>query len=815
MKRIQKFSLVVCFLILLAPTQVCPWATLSEKIAMTSDEIATIRDLISKFGADSTTQLREFEDRRGPHPIHQFICWQAFVLLSEDPAFKDGKSGFPDILEINSWDGIFHVPGAMRERGSSGMETGYEVIVPPKTAGIGGPSCDAEQLPDGSWNKNYIGSAHYYNPWFKWGRAPELAGHFYHHLTRSIVSGIGTNDKAHFAAHMAHYIADACSAKHADVVPIDNELLPKLVKIAQEWEPKKSNDQNAYVNDPLVVRAVNLISSDIRNKYGDIADKYWERVQKYIGIEFLKPGAGFKYDVAPVNLNSAVAAYLQELATHPAGKELNQFYNYFDPFYWNGPIVDGIGIYPTFQLATPASEHLRWETNPAHYQTVIDCVSGGKRIVPKGGSGTWIEVSKDSGYFGPTAKEISPALKKYLSDLVVKVADDTHKTIDSDVDFQADYSVQMRTSIQAVYTAFRASISALRVEAKYTETKTPGKYRITFTINNLADENCNLKFATVVQKIGDKYTFGSNSNLPLTGSVPGGGKLKLFVEVDGLDFTKNEYALDIHGSYDKTPDCGWRRSPIEKGGAKIYRSPGSVPTDGKGPIDVVVVFDITSSMGSSIGAMKKNTIAVLEKLKKQSDDMRLALVTFKDLESDKNPITITPFQKEIGSILTAIGNLSPEGGGNTPEDQLAGIKAGLDLWVKEGVTSRTPTKIVIVVTDAEAKDPDSQGNTAKSIAKLAFEVDPAHIYPIVVGSSELAKKTGKELAELTNGKMLESETGEDVAEKLVSAIEIGVVEHGDEAVQPTQNKGKMFLFAGGGIALIAIAVFLFSKSKRK
>lgn len=806
------------FAILLNPGKMSPWATLSEKIDMPADDIKTVKTLISKFGVDSAQQLKEFEDRRGPHPIHQFICWQAWLLLTEDPAYKDGNSGFPDITEINAWDGIYHIPGAMQERGPAGMGTGYEVIVPPKTAEVGGPSCDAEKTADGNWNKNYIGSAHYYNPWFKWGRAPEIAGHFYSNLTRAIVRDMSKNEKAHFAAHMSHYIADACSAKHADVVPIDAELLGQLETIAKQWAPKTSNDENAFLNDALVVQAVDLIKAKTKALYGDLSDTYWnDRVAKYITIPYLNQGKGAIYDVAATSLNSSVAAYLMELATRPAGKELNQFYNYFDPFYWNGPIVDAVGINPTFQLATPASEHLRWETNPLHYQTVIDGVSGGKRVVATGGSGTWVELPKPPAMTAGTEREIIPAQKKYVSDLVDKVSNEVHKEITSDVDFLPDFNTQLQTSIKAVYTAYRASITALRVSAKYASAGSPGKYRITFIVENLADEACQLKAATVVKKVGVSYTNGDSSTLSLSGTVGPKEKIKRYFEVEGLDFDKEEYALDIHGSYDKTPDCGWRRSKIEKGGAKIVRNPGSASgmVDGKGALDVVVVFDITSSMGSSIESMKKNTISVLKKLESQSSDMRLALVTFKDLESDKNPITVMPFQKEIAGVLDAIGKLVPEGGGNTPEDQLAGIKAGLNLWVEEGVTSRIPTKIVIVVTDAEAKDPDSQGNTSKSIAKLAFEVDPAHIYPIIVGTSELARKTGQELADLTGGKMLESATGEDVADKMVGAIETGVSEHGGESVAPASNKGRMFLYAGGALVLLGIGAFLFSKARAK
>src|SRR5689334_2100245 len=156
-------------------TTLAGWGTLSEPVKPGFDKEQSLRNLITKYGVDPGPLLAELDDRSGPHPIHQFIAYQAYLLLKLDPAYSDGESGFPTGEEINAWDGIERVDGFMQPRppGATGLPTS---LAPSPIPGIGGPSADAERMRDKGFNKLYNGRAHYWNPWFEDGEAPKLAG---------------------------------------------------------------------------------------------------------------------------------------------------------------------------------------------------------------------------------------------------------------------------------------------------------------------------------------------------------------------------------------------------------------------------------------------------------------------------------------------------------------------------------------------------------------------------------------------------------------------------------------------------------------
>ncbi|MFO0746213.1 MAG: hypothetical protein U1F43_11140 [Myxococcota bacterium] len=198
-------------------------------------------------------------------------------------------------------------------------------------------------------------------------------------------------------------------------------------------------------------------------------------------------------------------------------------------------------------------------------------------------------------------------------------------------------------------------------------------------------------------------------------------------------------------------------------------------------------------MQSSIDSLRANAIASIRKLQAQTDDLRLAVVTFRDLaeEADRPHFVVRPFTRDVASQFAFLNGLAADGGGDTPEDQLHAVSLGLGLWESEaaegGVGDRVPSKIIVIVTDAPAKDPDSMGNTADSIGARAAAVDPAHIYPIVVRDDAAALATAEGLARRTGGKVLHAASGDEVANVLGQAIGAAVVAHAGE-VEPRRRR---------------------------
>jgi Mg-chelatase subunit ChlD len=221
---------------------------------------------------------------------------------------------------------------------------------------------------------------------------------------------------------------------------------------------------------------------------------------------------------------------------------------------------------------------------------------------------------------------------------------------------------------------------------------------------------------------------------------------------------------------------------------------------------------VTGSMGSSINSVRDNAIAILTRLKARLGDMRVALVSFRDIKNDKEAaFSRTPFSSNIEKVISTMRSWRATGGGDEPEDQLQAIRMALDMWAKMGTDLRNPTKIVVVITDASPHDPDSRGNTEASIAQYAEEVDPAHIYPIVVGGNASAHAKAASLAKLTGGEVLTAKSGEEVASVLASAVEMAVVKHGS-ARKPLVPPRALFY---GGLVLAGLGVLWIWRDRRR
>ena len=109
------------------------------------------------------------------------------------------------------------------------------------------------------------------------------------------------------------------------------------------------------------------------------------------------------------------------------------------------------------------------------------------------------------------------------------------------------------------------------------------------------------------------------------------------------------------------------------------------------PVDIVVVFDITESMGPFIDGMKEATNAFADGLSKANRDYRLGLVTFEDYVTRDEKV----FTRSATEFKSWIGALQAVGGGDIPENSLDALM----------IASRFPFRpdaqaVVILITDA-------------------------------------------------------------------------------------------------------------------
>lgn len=819
---------IIVVVVSLLPGVCWGWATLSDLLPMTTDEQAILQKLIDNFGTNKTRSTSEIVPRRGPHPTHQFVMRQAYLLLEKDPAFEESPWELPTLDQVLSWDGIVRQTGAgggragMWER--SGPGTGTAAKLAPAKGAIAGPSADAEITADGNWNATYNAAFHYWNPWLRCGQSPQATARCYVDLVKEMTTTDDGNAKARLVSHMGHYMSDTICGKHADMIALDQDTLNQLQALANAWFTEHDVDQTLKLAPWLASKNVTDAVDLIIKASGVAADSpYWNRVNSHIGAHpLLKTNSAwvrYSVSIAEPSLRNSVAGYLAYLHDRPADKAIDRFYNFFDPFYFNGQIVmsfEQVGDWtprsqPQFALCTPASEHLTWETNPELASYVNDNLD--KLTLGEDPAKVYLTLPEKSDLCSPDDSKRAAAYRESVEEYVQNGSTTSHgSTPDAGNDF-GGFQDSLNLSIRHVFSILRATITAIRCEPTYAYFPEEKMYRIYCDISNVAKEQLQVKGVRISLDEGGTLKSCPQWAFAVSKSVGNGAMERVIVELPESRIPKDpEFYADIFGRYKTTPDLGFWRGEVSHNPARIIHGMSMPAFDRvKGALDLVICFDTTGSMSSSIDSVRKNAIRVLTKLKKRVKDVRVALISFKDAAVDRGAFTKTGFSSNISRAISRMNSWKADGGGDEPEDQLAAIRMALDLWGKRPPDPRKPTKIVVVITDASAKDPDSSGNTQASIAKYAEEVDPAHIYPIIVGGATLANEQAKSLAKLTGGEVLKAESGDEVASVLARAVEKAVTKYG----QPEGASVPPWVMFYGGLVAIAGGILWIRSDCRK
>ena len=816
---------------LYAPPRAAAWGTLTGGLHMSAAEQESLRNLINTVGEEARRAIvvGQLNARIGAHPIHQFIVQQALLMLKEDPAVKDGQPGLPEVKAVNAWDGVERCEHGMRPTNGPGLVTDAPDLTP-ILGGAAGAGPDSELAVGGDavaplgYNPFYNGRAHYFSPFLNDGQAPEQAAANYSRLVTTILDGVRGEPLPHYAAYLAHYISDPTSAKHADAFTLDDATMTAMLKHAAEWVAAQNDDFQVWVASQPVTDAVATLRARTNALAAGNAAAYWGRIERHIaniGGTPLFVRENLAVWLAPSSLRTAVACYLRELANRPDGKSLDQFYTYFDPLYFNGPVFqvarrDGWSVTydpPSFQVCTPLSEHLFWETNPAQGELVNTWT--GKDTPWLGGGDPrpqYVEWKPAPGFLDLDAETGRKAMEETMVAMVRRCSGEAHGDVNDARDWATPFEDHLKLAIRCVATAFRASISAIRAESWGRRVNDDVDVRLQLSVTSAGGVPGKLRGARV--SIRDPATKKLASrpgwSFALGDRALGEEPTDVGVLVEGVPdgVAPTDLVVDLRADFGALPDSGRARIPVTARGTKtVYNPSAGGLTAAKGPVDVVVVMDTTGSMGGSLDDLRRNAISSIQKLRERSSDLRLAVSVFRDLEEkDDLPFFASrPFSRDIDAQFTFLNGLSPGGGGDTPEDQLHGISAGIGFWETEVPDpDRVPTKIIVVITDAPAKSPDSMGNDVDSIARRAEAVDPAHIYPIVVGGDPAAAAHAQELATKTGGRVLSAKSGDEVAAALIAAVDEAVVSY----AAPASTGGTRWALVAVALLLLAAASLL-------
>ena len=189
---------------------------------------------------------------------------------------------------------------------------------------------------------------------------------------------------------------------------------------------------------------------------------------------------------------------------------------------------------------------------------------------------------------------------------------------------------------------------------------------------------------------------------------------------------------------------------------------------GQAGADLAIVFDTTGSMSGSIANARTQATDLANKWTSLFSNGRVGLVDFKDQGDPYVSRVDLGLTSDSAAFQTAVNSLVASGGGDTPEAQLSGIMTALDglSWASGA------TKAVVVITDAEGKDPEPVTNfTRTSVDQHALQIDPVAIYGVNVSSFQSVADWMTPMANATAGDVVTLASGQSLSDALSSLFD--------------------------------------------
>jgi len=169
-------------------------------------------------------------------------------------------------------------------------------------------------------------------------------------------------------------------------------------------------------------------------------------------------------------------------------------------------------------------------------------------------------------------------------------------------------------------------------------------------------------------------------------------------------------------------------------------------------VDIVVVFDVTESMGPFINGMKDATVDFADRLSKDNRDYRLGLVTFEDYVMRQDPV----FTRSAAEFKSWIGALQAAGGGDIPENALDALMAATKFPFRPDAQA-----VIILITDApnhfrgdgsEKNNPYGQEFTQLTVDEVLGELKKANLNVFAIAPPPFAAPDLFKLTKETEGR---------------------------------------------------------------
>jgi hypothetical protein len=179
--------------------------------------------------------------------------------------------------------------------------------------------------------------------------------------------------------------------------------------------------------------------------------------------------------------------------------------------------------------------------------------------------------------------------------------------------------------------------------------------------------------------------------------------------------------------------------------------------------DVVLLVDVTGSMGPTIANIKTNLDKVISSVTGTQPNARFAVASFGDF-ADPNRFQVNqPLTNNVAALQAAVDSLKPEGGGDAPEDW---INALYQLSMGAVSFGNDSSRIIVLVSDENSHDP-SGGHTLSDAIK-ALQGHVIRVIGVNVANLDL---TGQASAVTTaTGGVIVSSDANAVTKAIISGL---------------------------------------------
>ena len=240
---------------------------------------------------------------------------------------------------------------------------------------------------------------------------------------------------------------------------------------------------------------------------------------------------------------------------------------------------------------------------------------------------------------------------------------------------------------------------------------------------------------------------------------------------------------------------------------------------GTGMLDVVLCIDKSGSMIDDIKAVQETvgaTFAALDEFARSSSiSLQAGLVTYTRhdepgwLHADRLAADVDTIRRYVNSI-----NITDKGVGRSGNEDMYGALMyamnqtvggeRIDMGWRPGAA-----KIIMPMGDEPPDDPDWEGRTLTDVARVAFDLDPVHVYPLLLpkqGAAWLdpAARAMEQVARATNGRLIRVRSASELPQTLVDTVKLAVRRHREE-VWRKQNPPYVLYAVGLAIGFVVLA----------